>query len=83
MKPGKLIRINREKMEMTQLELSRLMGYRIPQFVSLMENGHSKIPVKLIPLLTKYLEIDPEVLIGALVKEYRAEVKAEIAKHRK
>lgn len=41
---GKLLKEFRESNKFTQKSLAKAMGYSIPQFISLMENGRSRIP---------------------------------------
>lgn len=70
MKPGKLIKTYREKLGMTQLELANKLGYSIPQFISLLENGHSSLPLSITNNVIKTLNIPENVMIEALKEEY-------------
>lgn len=70
MTPGQLIKKHREKLGMTQLELARKLGYEIPQFCSLMENGHSKVPVDICKKIIRILKIDRDILKISMLNEY-------------
>ena len=70
MNPGKLIRETREKRKMTQKELSEALCYDNPQFLSLIENGHSKLPVYSAKAFCAALNINTANMKKALVNEY-------------
>lgn len=80
---GPLVKEYREKSGMTQLELARKLGFDMPQFISLMENGHSKIPLNILGKLIQVLKIPEKKALDLLVKVYVAEAKVEISAGRK
>lgn len=55
---GQYLKELRIKQGLSQLELSKALGYDIPQFVSMMENAHSSIPLNILPKLVKALKMD-------------------------
>lgn len=77
MTPGQFIKIQRTAIGMTQLELAKKLDYEIPQFISLMENGHSKVPIDKCSKIAKALKMSNSVtreFAESLVKEYRTSV---------
>ncbi len=80
---GTLIKDYRTKSGLTQLELAQKLNYSIPQFVSLMENGHSKIPLNVLGQLISILNIPEKKALDLLVEIYKNEAKATIAQSRK
>lgn len=75
MTPGQLIKKHRTQKGLTQIQLAKQLGYEIPQFISLMENGHSKVPLSLCKMLVVILKINNSILSRSLVNEYKNEVK--------
>lgn len=74
MTPGKLIKKYREKKGMTQLELAKKLGYGIPQFISLMENEHSKVPKEKCEEIIEALEIPARTFYQAMLREEQVEL---------
>lgn len=70
MKPGKLIKTYREKANKTQLQLCRELGYEIPQFISLIENGHSQVPLEIALIACEVLNIPKAQMISAFKQDY-------------
>ncbi len=83
MRLGSLIKEYRLKMGLTQLELATKLDYSIPQFVSLMENGHSKIPLNVLGKIISILSIPEKKALDLLVDIYKIEAKATISEGRK
>lgn len=76
---GSLIKEYRMKAGMTQIELANNLNYAIPQFISLMENGHSKIPLNILGKIIVILNIPEKKAIDLLVENYIKEVKSQIS----
>ena len=74
MTPGKLIRKHREKLGMTQLQLAKALGYEIPQFVSLCENEHSKVPKAKCELFIKTLGIPAKTFYLSMLREEKIDL---------
>ena len=74
MNTANYIKQRREKLKLTQKELSGLVGYDQPEFVSLVENGHSKLPEYMIKPFSVALKINPKTIITNLIKDYRNEL---------
>lgn len=75
---GHLIKSYREKANMTQKTLSELLGYENPQFVSLIENGHSKVPLNVLGKVIETLKIPEKKIVDVLLAAYQREILAEI-----
>lgn len=75
MKPGQLIKKHRQKMKLTQLDLAKALGFDIPQFICLVEKGHSSLPLSLCKKVNTTLEINPKDMEKALMKEYQKKIK--------
>ena len=80
---GSLVKEYRIKANLTQVELAHKLNYDIPQFVSLMENGHSKIPLNTLGQLISILGIPEKKALDLLVEIYRSEAKTTISQSRK
>lgn len=77
---GELIRSKRIEKGLTQAELSQLLNYPNPQFVSLIERSLSKIPLTTLGRLIQILDLNEEQIILRLVDEYTQNVRQEIRK---
>jgi transcriptional regulator with XRE-family HTH domain len=60
--PHRLISKRRKELGITQLQLSRRLGYATPQFVSIMERGLAPIPLQAVPQLAKHLRLSESTL---------------------
>jgi transcriptional regulator with XRE-family HTH domain len=80
---GALIKEYRLKAGLTQLELAHKLGYEIPQFISLIENGHSKVPLNVVAQLITLLNIPERHILNALVEAYETETKDILHRNKK
>lgn len=71
-----LIRNRRTDLKISQRQLHRKIFSigKDGQFVSNVERGKCSLPVKHIPAISELLEIDPNELIEAFVKDYRDQI---------
>lgn len=74
MKTANLIKDHREKNKLTQKQLSEMLCYGNPQFVSLLENGHNKLPLYSAKTFCEVLKIKPQAMKKALIKDYSERV---------
>lgn len=74
---GRLIREARIKRGLTQKDISDLLGFTTPQFVSNLEHSKSPLPANLIPKLSKILKIPKRELIEAHLEDYRTSYASE------
>jgi transcriptional regulator with XRE-family HTH domain len=70
MTPGILIKQTRAKRKMTQRQLADALSYPNHQFISLVENGHSRLPDYSASAYCTVLGISKAVMKKALVNEY-------------
>ncbi|MFN7825625.1 MAG: helix-turn-helix domain-containing protein [Pseudobdellovibrionaceae bacterium] len=82
-KIGELIREYRLKANMSQKEIADKLGYTQPVFVSLIENGASKVPLQSLGELINILGIPEKKITKILVESYAERVKAEIQEGKK
>lgn len=80
---GQIIKEYRQKSGMTQMDLADKLGYDIPQFISLMENGHSKVPLNVLGQIISYLSIPEKVIMESLLDAYEKEAKQQITSGKK
>jgi transcriptional regulator with XRE-family HTH domain len=69
-----LIRKKRRELDITQQELSRLIGWgedKNGQFLSNLERGRAQLPPKHINITSKILEIDKMLLIEQMANDYK------------
>jgi transcriptional regulator with XRE-family HTH domain len=75
---GEMVKEYRLKKNMTQLQLATKLGYEAPQFVHLMEQGKSKVPLKVIGKLVKILGLPKDSIIAELLHEYEVKITTKI-----
>ena len=75
---GILIRNRREKIGMTQIELSEKLGLTSSQFVSLFERGKSKVPLSSLKLICEAIGLNKKKAKGVLVYDYMCKLNREL-----
>lgn len=73
-KLGLLIKQYRLKAGLSQRGFALMLGYELPQFVSLFENGHSKIPLNKLGEAIRILNIPEKKVMEILINDYKSEV---------
>lgn len=63
-----MLKFYREKANLTQAELAKILNYSSPQFVSNIERGISELPIKKYKIASKTLRIPTSVLISHKLK---------------
>ena len=81
-KLGNYIKANRERLNISQRELSEYLKLSSPQFISNIERGVAPIPTKMLGKLSKKLKIDVDDIIELMVEEARTELKKAVRKVR-
>jgi transcriptional regulator with XRE-family HTH domain len=71
---SQLVKTRRLELGISQLKLSKLLGYNEPYFLSNIENGRSKFPRKKLKRLRKILFLDNNVLVDVLMCDERLKI---------
>jgi transcriptional regulator with XRE-family HTH domain len=80
---GDYLADKRLKRNITQLELSRKLGYTSPQFISNWERGLSSPPLAIMGQLCDILKISKRDMADLLMKEYKNRVDGAFSKRKK
>jgi transcriptional regulator with XRE-family HTH domain len=62
----------REKVGLTQRDVSDALGYSTPQFISNVERGRCSFPVEQLPKLKKLYKMSTDQILDMMMKEERA-----------
>ena len=76
---GKLLRKNRIKKGLTQLDVAKKFKYSTTQFIHSIETGKSKVPLKILAKYCDYLEVDKTEVKSILFKDFVKKIKRELA----
>ncbi|MBC2734068.1 MAG: helix-turn-helix transcriptional regulator [Desulfobacteraceae bacterium] len=60
---GKMIREARMDKGWTQRELGKMLGYDYGNFIGMIENGNSILPIDKIPIISEILGLNPKKLL--------------------
>lgn len=80
---GLVIKKRRLELNMTQLELSKSLGYESMQFVSLFERGLSKVPINTLGkifVVLKFTRTQELNIINDLLKSYEKDLMLNLVK---
>jgi len=78
-KIGAKIRSHRVAIGLTQLQLSKQLGYDSMQFVSLFERGLSQVPAKKLNQVCSILKINKKSIADQIVKDFRENLLKEMS----
>lgn len=67
---AKLVKTNRDKVELSQSQVSMQLGYKNAQFISNLERRLCSIPAKQIKPLAKIIKVDKSEVIKAMVDDF-------------
>jgi transcriptional regulator with XRE-family HTH domain len=76
---GSYLREHREKAGLSQMEVSRALGYTTSQFLSNCERGVSSLPLEKLPALVKLYGMSRRQLIEFILKAQRTYLERELA----
>ncbi len=82
-KLGELVKEYRLRLNMTQLDLANRLDYDSVQFISLIERGMSKIPIKVIGKLVIILGIPEKKIIKYIINTFENDVQNQISEGKK
>lgn len=74
-----LVKTYRMKARVSQYQLAEIFGYTQPVFISLMENGMSKIPLQTLGELIVILKLPEKKVLSLLQKSITEQVTSEIS----
>lgn len=55
---------------LSQMEVSNLLGFKCDRLISKLENAQCNVPLKVMPKLSKILNIDQDDFIEAVLKDH-------------
>ena len=61
---------------MSQLELSKMLGFKNGQFISNIERAKCSIPFYIIPIMAKSMRVDQSSIINAILEDTRGTLEA-------
>ncbi len=64
-------KVLREKAGLTQREVSDILGYSTPQFISNVERGRCRFPVEKLPKIRKLYRLSADQVINLFLSEER------------
>lgn len=79
---ARLIRSRRKELGLTQVDLHRLMGWKVnnTQYLSNIELGKCQLPAKHINKLSQAIEIKPEMIVFEMAQDYKEALNKELLK---
>jgi transcriptional regulator with XRE-family HTH domain len=78
---GEVVATARKSRDISQTQLSKMLGYKSGQFVSNVERGLCAIPYKKLPLVSNKLKVSLEILVNAYMKDFRQGLIREVKAH--
>lgn len=72
---GEFLRTKREKMDISQKEISDLLGWGTPQFISNCERGKAMLPMQYAKKVAKRLNINPKDMEKMYLDQFKAKLK--------
>ncbi len=75
---GHFLREKREQKGLTQAQVANKLGYGSPQFISNIERGISRVPVKSLKYFISVYDLRPEDVIDILLEEKRAQLLSQL-----
>ncbi|KAA0573410.1 helix-turn-helix transcriptional regulator [Azospirillum sp. Sh1] len=76
--PGEIVAQRRKELHMTQTEVAKKMGYRNPNFVSMMESNSSRVPIERCFELADILEMDRIWFLKRVLGDHYPQVSEEL-----
>lgn len=68
--PGDIIAQRRTELQVSQTELSKKLGYRNPNFISMIEKGTSRTPIDRAVEFARALEMDPCWFLEMVLRDH-------------
>lgn len=77
-KLGHFLREKREQKGLTQAQVANKLGYGSPQFISNIERGISRVPLKSLRYFIEVYDLRPDDVIDLLLEEKRVQLKKQL-----
>lgn len=76
---GQYLKLKREAKNLTQAQVAEKLGYGSPQFISNIERGVSRVPVKSLRSFIELYGVPSEEVIDLLLEEKRDQLRRALA----
>lgn len=77
-KLGPFLREKREQKGLTQAQVAEKLGYGSPQFISNIERGISRVPLKSLRYFIDVYDLRPDDVIDLLLEEKRIQLRKQL-----
>lgn len=75
---GQFLKEKREAKGLTQAQVAEKLGYGSPQFISNIERGISRVPLKSLKSFMQVYDLDPEQIIDLLLEEKKQQLRRQL-----
>lgn len=75
---GQFLKEKRESKGLTQAQVAEKLGYGSPQFISNIERGISRVPLKSLKSFMQVYDLDPEQIIELLLQEKKEQLRRQL-----
>ncbi len=75
---GNFLKGKREQKGLTQAQVAAKLGYGSPQFISNIERGISRVPIKSLKSFIMVYELDANEVVDVLLEEQKAQLMKQI-----
>ncbi|PIS12155.1 MAG: XRE family transcriptional regulator [Bdellovibrio sp. CG10_big_fil_rev_8_21_14_0_10_47_8] len=75
---GNFLKQKREQQGLTQAQVADKLGYGSPQFISNIERGISRVPLRSLKLFINVYDLKPDEVIDILLEEKRNQIKRQL-----
>lgn len=62
----------------SQVQIAREAGYKRANIITMLKQGHTKIPIQRVPALARAIGLEPSCLLRKVLAEYHPEILATI-----
>ena len=76
---GQFLKEKRESKGMTQAQVAEKLGYGSPQFISNIERGISRVPIKSLKAFMNVYELNADQVINLLLEEKKEQLRKQLA----
>lgn len=76
MQIGEYLKTKREKIGLTQGQVSNKLGYSSPQFISNIERGSSLPPLSILKEISKLLKLNDKTIMELLLEQKKKQIRS-------